>query len=177
MKFSHLSQSDIISIGNACESQEEFFRRLGISYHLNTRQRNSAIRQLLSMGVDISVFKEVWDKRLEDVEHVYRKYKRDAELTRNIYFELTLDEFEAIVLNNCYYCDSVPGRQYDRTKHVKMNGVDRKNSKIGYVLDNCVACCTECNIMKQKMSVKEFWLHIEKIYLNMRGFEFEESAV
>jgi hypothetical protein len=46
------------------------------------------------------------------------------------------------------------------------NGIDRKNNSLGYVSNNCVPCCSECNLMKRKMSVNQFLEHMRKILCN-----------
>jgi hypothetical protein len=40
--------------------------------------------------------------------------------------------------------------------------VDRIDSSIGYSVDNCVSCCTICNMMKNILSVEDFLKHIKK---------------
>lgn len=102
-------------------------------------------------------------------------YERLFDLTiksRKIEVNLTINEFKSIVIQNCYYCNS-KGKQPEylgKTKYCKyeikaINGIDRVNSNLGYTLDNCVPCCTKCNIAKNTLSQKEFLDHIEKIYL------------
>jgi len=44
------------------------------------------------------------------------------------------------------------------------NGIDRVDNAIGYLTDNCVACCKVCNRAKLQMSKNEFFDHIKKIY-------------
>jgi hypothetical protein len=60
---------------------------------------------------------------------------------RNKHFYLTRDEFNAIVNNNCYLCDKP-------TSETHLTGIDRFDSSIGYIFDNCRPCCGECNYMK-----------------------------
>jgi len=45
-----------------------------------------------------------------------------------------------------------------------MNGVDRVNNKIGYRVDNCVPCCSVCNIMKNTLGVADFLAHVQRIH-------------
>lgn len=44
------------------------------------------------------------------------------------------------------------------------NGIDRKDSSIGYLLENCVSCCSKCNQIKMDMSETDFLSHVTKIY-------------
>lgn len=56
-------------------------------------------------------------------------------------FSVTREEYENLVSSGlCSYCSGpLPKRGY---------GIDRKDSRIGYVLENCVACCEHCNRKK-----------------------------
>ena len=64
-------------------------------------------------------------------------------------FDLTRDEFDRIRTGRCMYC----GRLNSSTHQ---NGIDRFINSIGYVRDNCVACCGECNHMKGSLSYHAF---------------------
>lgn len=44
------------------------------------------------------------------------------------------------------------------------NGIDRVDNSVGYVLSNCVPCCSTCNRMKGTMSSEEFKEKIKLIY-------------
>jgi hypothetical protein len=37
-----------------------------------------------------------------------------------------------------------------------MNGIDRINNKIAYIIKNCVSCCSVCNFMKRDISKDVF---------------------
>lgn len=47
---------------------------------------------------------------------------------------------------------------------LKINGIDRLNSNIGYTKDNSVTCCKYCNAAKNTMSVNEFKNWIKRVY-------------
>lgn len=68
---------------------------------------------------------------------------------KGIKLNLDIDEFIDFIYQKCFYCGKIPDFKHP-------NGIDRKNQNLGYDLDNCVPCCTECNYMKRKMSDKEF---------------------
>ncbi len=55
---------------------------------------------------------------------------------------LTLEQYAEIIKPECFYCDGYFGRVETGT------GIDRLNSKLGYVVGNCVSCCEECNKIK-----------------------------
>lgn len=95
----------------------------------------------------------------------YRKGARH----RNLSFELTKEEFIEITTKNCHYCNAEPVEKVFAPKavgHVIVNGIDRKDSNIGYIKDNCVPCCTMCNYVKSNKPYDEFLSLIEKIYNN-----------
>ena len=53
--------------------------------------------------------------------------------------------FEKLSSISCHYCGT-PGP----------NGIDRIDSAIGYVEDNCVPCCKHCNYVKGNLSMQDF---------------------
>jgi hypothetical protein len=53
---------------------------------------------------------------------------------------LTKEQFDNITKHPCYYCGIMQDKGF--------NGIDRMDSIKGYEIDNCVSCCTECNMMK-----------------------------
>ncbi len=103
---------------------------------------------------------------------VYGGYKtRTTE--RKIEFLLSKKEFKFLTSQPCFYCGTEPN-QY-RFSHEKIcygvykyNGLDRIDSKNGYVKNNVVPCCKYCNVAKNDLSSKEFYQHIEKMYNYLR---------
>jgi hypothetical protein len=107
-------------------------------------------------------------------------YKSGAK-KRLLEWELSYEDFVEVSTGNCFYCNSdpkiwdcvsnAPSIQKDSPNirkedyKIKFNGIDRLNSDIGYVLENVVTCCTNCNRAKSDMSLSEFRSHTEKIYL------------
>jgi hypothetical protein len=71
-------------------------------------------------------------------------------------FELTKNEFEELRAGKCNYCSR-------QTTDTHSNGIDRLNSDIGYVIENCVTCCRDCNMMKQTETVTDFLNRVFKI--------------
>lgn len=92
-------------------------------------------------------------ERKNNTEKHYNEYKKCA-VQRNVWFELTKDEFKLIVNQQCFYCES-----YNRNEVI---GIDRLYSDLGYCLQNCVPCCKICNIMKNDMTPTEFINHLQK---------------
>ena len=92
--------------------------------------------------------------RLENIKIHYSNYKRSAN-DKNLEFGLSSDVFDEIVKAPCYYCGIIQDKGF--------NGIDRQNSEIGYVVDNCVSCCQMCNYMKASLSVDAFLGRVEHI--------------
>ena len=109
-------------------------------------------------------------RKIENINSQYGVYIQSSN-HRNIHFELTIDEYEFIAQNPCYYCGTVNIQR-------GFNGVDRVDNYLGYSNSNCVACCSMCNYMKGTLSKSNFFQRIEHI-LTFLGFIqgklFEES--
>jgi hypothetical protein len=78
-----------------------------------------------------------------------------------------MNQFEKLTQSNCFYCGLEPSNKY--LSHEKLyngayiyNGIDRLDNSIGYILENCVACCEWCNKSKNKRSLEEFREWAEK---------------
>ncbi len=92
----------------------------------------------------------------------YNGYKKRAE-DHGLDFTITREEYNDIIFRCCYMC----GRE-SNGEHV--NGIDRVDNSLGYatymtddnvIVDNCEACCTECNLMKNNHDHDVF---LEKLY-------------
>lgn len=90
----------------------------------------------------------------------YCEYRNNAK-RRGISFNLTIDEFEEITKLPCHYCG---GYSSDYNEKSRGNGIDRKDSDIGYETNNIVPCCSRCNFVKNQMSYKEFIDYIKRLY-------------
>ena len=78
----------------------------------------------------------------------YKNYRYRAK-AKNLEFAITEAEFQTLTSQACTYCS-----KQNSSTHV--NGIDRIDSAVGYVFDNCVPCCGECNYMKKIMTPAEF---------------------
>ena len=99
---------------------------------------------------------------------LYTSYIRSAK-NRLLDFKLDNENFRKLTNQDCFYCGVKP-RTIIRPKSISggyvYNGIDRKDSNIGYTMENCVPCCKICNYFKLKLSVEDFLNHIKKIYEN-----------
>ncbi len=71
----------------------------------------------------------------------YGVYSRSA-CDKQLDFEISQEEFNKLVIEPCYYCDIIQERGF--------NGIDRLDSNIGYVADNCVSSCMVCYCMNHR---------------------------
>ncbi len=97
---------------------------------------------------------------------LYGKYKRDAK-RRNHEFKLNIDEFHNLTTKKCNYCNCEPSQIWHPNRMFGgyiYNGIDRINSDLGYILENCVSCCGRCNEAKMSEKQEDFKLWIEKVY-------------
>jgi hypothetical protein len=103
--------------------------------------------------------KEYRKKYYDRLEPKYSHYKRNANI-RGFSFLITIDEFEKLISQPCFYCGGFDGIS---------NGVDRLNNLESYKIENCVPCCKRCNKMKHVLSKMIFLEHVEKIYKHVNG--------
>lgn len=93
---------------------------------------------------------------------IYNELKNHR--NNNVEFKLTFEEF-LIVINKpeCHYCENI----LIYNKHSRNEGVsltrahqlDRKDNNKGYIFDNLVPCCWECNRLKSnRFTYDEFML-------------------
>lgn len=110
------------------------------------------------------------DKTKFPVEKLlYSRYKSDAKRDDRE-FLISKELFIEIVNSNCYYCGRVPhlerGNKYASITKL-LNGVDRVDSSKGYVENNVVPCCSECNRAKMARNIDDYkeWIRISYKHL------------
>jgi hypothetical protein len=99
----------------------------------------------------------------------YREY-RDNAIKRGINFNLSFEEFNEVIIKDCFYCGDEPteSERWAKTEHkeqpkLKYNGVDRITSTLGYSTGNIVPCCIKCNLMKHVFEANDFIKHCQKV--------------
>lgn len=98
--------------------------------------------------------KKYYIKNKYEDKYIYRRYKSDAK-RRDIEFNLIFEDFLIFLNNTCFYCGDIFERM----------GVDRINNNKGYVLDNCVSCCSICNLTKNILNIQEWYEYLKQIIL------------
>lgn len=101
-------------------------------------------------------------------ESIFRNYistYKNSCKKRDIEWNLSYEEAYILLTSSCHYCNSKPAKNYSsRRGTIVINGIDRVNSSIGYIKDNCVSCCKYCNFGKNNLSKEDFMNHILSIY-------------
>ena len=100
------------------------------------------------------------------VNRVYGSYKAMA-LRRKRKFALSREEFEVLIMSNCYYCgrspDNILKRQKTKKVQLMYNGIDRFDSTKDYISGNCVSCCYYCNHAKLDLTFDEWKEQLKRI--------------
>jgi hypothetical protein len=100
--------------------------------------------------------------KIMSMESQYNVYKVSA-ATKQLNFEITKEEYTVLVKMPCYYCGILQEKGF--------NGIDRLDSGKEYIKDNCVSCCTMCNMMKGTTSPTIFVHRAEHILTNLKMIE------
>lgn len=92
----------------------------------------------------------------QTIEGRYKEYKGHAK-SGGLVFDLTVEDCAVFWKTNCYYCgDLIDGL-----------GIDRIDSSIGYIKENCLPCCTQCNIGKNIYSQQQFISMCQRVVKNL----------
>jgi len=92
-------------------------------------------------------------------KHIYNELVKNI---RNLNFDLSFEEFLKFTnIKNCYYCnDTIIFNKHSKDKGKSLSRayqLDRKDNNKGYIFDNLVVCCWECNRLKSnKFTFEEF---------------------
>lgn len=103
------------------------------------------------------------------VNALFSSYKKSAK-DRDILFDLTKEQARAYFEDDCAYCGAKPNiscTHPNLSGEYAWNGIDRVDSKQGYVSSNCVSCCTTCNWAKLDRTVNEFKDWIQRAYKHL----------
>lgn len=100
-------------------------------------------------------FKILARRGTKTIKGRYNRSKAAAK-KRGKSFELTLSEYEAVILNAiCTYCEG----PLPNTK----GGLDRIDSTLGYTVSNVVPCCRRCNVMLGDLPKEEAFTHMQRM--------------
>jgi hypothetical protein len=130
-------------------------------------QRRSRKRILTGIPAQIKSYrwkKAVIASKQRVINSTYVQVKRDS--NPKFKFNLTLEQFDTILFNNCHYCGSAPSIKTKSGKLLR-NGIDRIDPFKNYTESNCVPSCWMCNRMKWQWSTDEFLAQVAKIYKHL----------
>lgn len=116
----------------------------------------------ISKGIGVSSYckrchnewKETQRKGPKKSAHMKWKIYVYAAKQKNREFSITEEQYIEIVSQPCFYC-----------KRDMPTGMDRIDSSLGYVLENVVSCCVDCNRMKMAHS-QEYFLELIRLIAN-----------
>lgn len=152
-------------------SHKEAMKKLGYKNPAGYKSNKYYYSTLIKLNPDISHFTLLSRSRcIKDsgsIEAFYRLYERCA-IKRKIDFKLTLNEFEKLVTQKCFYCGQNGDSQSSCKTKNKFCGLDRVKNDIGYISTNIVTCCKTCNYLKRDFSEKIFLNKIKEIYENLK---------
>lgn len=100
------------------------------------------------------------------IAYLLQQLQKNARHRKQPDVTLSCQEIDALRQCNCYYCDAEPCEGKDKTSrfnHFKRNGIDRLQSDLTYTTENCVPCCTTCNVAKARMAETEFAQWIKRV--------------
>lgn len=105
--------------------------------------------------------KELTEKSKLKIENRFKLAQRTAK-RRDKLWSLSLEEYSSIVLPGiCAYCsEAIPN---------KAAALDRKDSSLGYSIDNVVACCAKCNRFKLDYLSYEEMVAVTALLKQMRS--------
>lgn len=162
-KFNILTRPSGFQIGN--------FGRTNKPHSIETKEKISKAHkksghtpsaEAIAKGQPLTL-KVRWKNHNKDpIRCLMRSYYKGA-IKRNLCFELSREEFEILILKNCYYCDDPPSLRLINNTPLICNGIDRVDNSIGYLIENCVPACKICNVMKSSKNRDDFINHCRKI--------------
>lgn len=107
------------------------------------------------------------------INMLFNQYIKQAK-NRNYEFKISKDKFIELTSKNCYYCNSAPINKFKNQNNSGTyiyNGLDRIDNNKGYIENNIVTCCKNCNRAKSDMKIEEFLKLITNIYNNCAACE------
>jgi hypothetical protein len=116
---------------------------------------------------------KIFDRDLMLSRRIYGNYKISAK-NRGLEFSMTIQDIYGLIHKPCFYCGIVDENTHNAARlnteeKIKYNGIDRKNTMLGYVKNNIVPCCSMCNTAKLNHTEEEFKEWLIRAYRNMIG--------
>ena len=77
---------------------------------------------------------------------------------KNLTTDFDMDYYYKLKSHNCYICGKESNESHT-------NGIDRIDSNFGYLKNNSLPCCSDCNYMKKNYKFNEFIYKLYQIYI------------
>lgn len=130
-------------------------------------QKEAARRNGIKLGFGGSALRRLYRDRMGEAR------------SKNRSFELSLEQFNQITLQNCYYCGCAPAQKCapkESFGYYCYNGLDRIDSSKGYSMSNVVPCCWQCNLAKSNKSQAEFYAWIKRIAARLELLQLDQKT-
>ncbi len=104
--------------------------------------------------------------------HLKQRHKKNNMIGEIMDYET----FAKLSYSKCHYCgieyskilkdnlNESTSKKFLSDTVIKVNGIDRIDSTLGYTIENSVPCCSHCNCAKHIMTLDEFMNWIKKVY-------------
>lgn len=98
---------------------------------------------------------------LRSIKGKYSYSKRKA-AKRKLSWIITLEQYEYLLKQPCYYCKTIILNDYGC-------GLDRIDNSKGYLINNVLPCCKECNRIRHTYLTVREMLAVAKLLKEMRN--------
>lgn len=113
------------------------------------------------------------DRVYATLKHQFDQCQKDTRRVRKperSVWELDFKTFKKLVYDSCFYCGII-GIRNVKDKHsdtrIRINGIDRIDNSKGYLKNNVVTSCFQCNQSKRHLSLDEFREWAKRLCQNM----------
>jgi hypothetical protein len=134
------------------------YMKKSLSYGIFTKRIEHILvhNKIIEKG---NLYPEIFSNHIYGIN--FKTYQHSAS-RKKFDFDITEYQFKKITSEDCYIC----GKNNSSEHH---NGIDRYDSKIGYLFENCRSCCGECNYMKNNYDYEDMFDKFTLIYNNLNG--------
>lgn len=147
---------------NCCQMCNYMKKSLSDSTFIKRIEHILKYNNLIENG---NLYPEIFSNHFYGVN--FKSYQYSAN-QKKYEFEITESQFKEITSSECYICGK-------KNSEVHRNGIDRFNSKIGYLFYNCKSCCGECNYMKNNYDYNDIFEKYKLIYNNFNNYDFSKN--
>lgn len=71
---------------------------------------------------------------------------------------------DEITSRNCYFCNSEP-----------KNKIGKRDNTLGYTVENTIACCKYCLVMKGKLDIDQYVDQLNKIFSHFINIQIKQQ--